>query len=79
VRQGSERDPRTSEDPPPRRPDRIYAPHRLDEEDERLDPIGGKGTGEIGTVGTAAAIANAVYHATGTRIRDLPLRFERIL
>ena len=48
-------------------------------DDEHLNPIGAKGIGEIGIVGTATAIANAVYHATGRRIRDLPLRLERIL
>ncbi|MCF2531462.1 xanthine dehydrogenase family protein molybdopterin-binding subunit [Yinghuangia soli] len=43
------------------------------------DPSGIKGIGEIGTVGTAAAIANAVWHATGTRQRTLPLRLDRVL
>ncbi|MFJ4715383.1 xanthine dehydrogenase family protein molybdopterin-binding subunit [Streptomyces sp. NPDC088785] len=43
------------------------------------DPVGIKGIGEIGIVGTAAAIANAVWHATGVRHRDLPLRPDRIL
>jgi xanthine dehydrogenase YagR molybdenum-binding subunit len=41
--------------------------------------MGAKGIGEIGIVGTAAAIANAVHHATGRRIRDLPLRPDRLL
>ena len=45
----------------------------LDEDDPHLNPMGAKGIGEIGIVGTAAAIANAVYHATGRRIRDLPI------
>jgi xanthine dehydrogenase YagR molybdenum-binding subunit len=45
----------------------------IDEEDPYLNPMGAKGIGEIGIVGTAAAIANAVYHATGRRIRDLPI------
>jgi xanthine dehydrogenase YagR molybdenum-binding subunit len=45
----------------------------IDEEDPHLNPMGAKGIGEIGIVGTAAAIANAVYHATGQRIRDLPI------
>ena len=39
-----------------------------------LNPMGAKGIGEIGIVGTAAAIANAVHHATGVRVRDLPIR-----
>ncbi|WP_158103765.1 xanthine dehydrogenase family protein molybdopterin-binding subunit, partial [Crossiella equi] len=43
------------------------------------DPHGLKGVGEIGTVGTAAAIANAVWHATGTRHRTLPIRLDRVL
>jgi xanthine dehydrogenase YagR molybdenum-binding subunit len=38
-----------------------------------------KGVGEIGIVGVAAAVANAIYHATGKRIRDLPIRIERLL
>jgi xanthine dehydrogenase YagR molybdenum-binding subunit len=51
----------------------------IDEDDEHLNPLGAKGIGEIGIVGTAAAIANAVHHATGMRIRDLPLRLDRLL
>lgn len=43
------------------------------------DPVGIKGLGEIGIVGTAAAIANAVHHATGVRHRDLPIRPDRVL
>jgi xanthine dehydrogenase YagR molybdenum-binding subunit len=45
----------------------------VDDEDPNLNPMGSKGIGEIGIVGTAAAIANAVYHATGKRVRDLPI------
>jgi xanthine dehydrogenase YagR molybdenum-binding subunit len=41
--------------------------------------MGSKGIGEIGIVGTAAAIANAVHHATGVRLRELPLRLDRVL
>ncbi len=44
-----------------------------------INPMGAKGPGEIGIVGTAAAIANAVYHATGIRIRDLPITLNKIL
>jgi xanthine dehydrogenase YagR molybdenum-binding subunit len=51
----------------------------IDEHDAHLNPIGSKGIGEIGIVGTAAAIANAVHHATGVRYRDLPLRPDRVL
>jgi xanthine dehydrogenase YagR molybdenum-binding subunit len=50
-----------------------------DEYDEHLAPLGAKGIGEIGIVGTAAAIANAVHHATGIRVRDLPIRLDRLL
>ena len=41
--------------------------------------MGAKGIGEIGIVGTAAAIANAVYHATGQRVRDLPITPAKLL
>jgi xanthine dehydrogenase YagR molybdenum-binding subunit len=51
----------------------------LEEDDVHLWPGGGKGIGEIGIVGTAAAIANAVYHATGIRVRDLPVTPARLL
>ena len=49
------------------------------EEDTIVNEIGVKGIGEIGSVGVAAAIANAVYHATGRRIRDLPITPEKLL
>jgi xanthine dehydrogenase YagR molybdenum-binding subunit len=49
------------------------------EHDNVTSPLGTKGVGELGIVGTAAAIANAVFHATGKRIRDLPITPERIL
>jgi xanthine dehydrogenase YagR molybdenum-binding subunit len=51
----------------------------LDEDDPHLNPVGAKGIGEIGIVGTAAAIANAVHHATGIRVRDLPIRLDRLV
>jgi len=44
-----------------------------------VDPIGAKGIGEIGMTGVAAAIANAVYHATGVRVRDLPITLDKLL
>jgi CO/xanthine dehydrogenase FAD-binding subunit len=50
----------------------------IDEVDELLNPLGIKGVGEIGIVGTAAAIANAVWHATGVRFRCLPLTPRRV-
>ncbi len=49
------------------------------ENDERVNPLGIKGIGEIGIVGMNAAVANAVFHATGKRIRDLPIRAEKLL
>jgi xanthine dehydrogenase YagR molybdenum-binding subunit len=51
----------------------------IDEDEPELGPIGAKGIGEVGIVGTAAAIANAVYHATGIRVRDLPIRLDKLL
>ena len=48
-------------------------------EPDPLTPIGTKGVGEIGLVGVAAAIANAVYHATGRRIRSLPITLDQLL
>ena len=51
----------------------------IDEDDPHVNPMGSKGMGEIGIVGTAAAIANAVYHATGIRVRDLPITLEKLL
>ncbi len=49
------------------------------EEDKLVNPLGIKGIGEIGIVGANAAVANAVYHATGQRIRDLPLRIDGLM
>jgi xanthine dehydrogenase YagR molybdenum-binding subunit len=51
----------------------------IDEQDDHLNPMGAKGIGEIGIVGTAAAVANAVYHATGHRFRRLPIRVDDVL
>jgi xanthine dehydrogenase YagR molybdenum-binding subunit len=51
----------------------------LPEVDEKVNPAGVKGLGELGNVGTAAAVANAVFHATGKRIRDLPIRMEKLI
>jgi len=48
-----------------------------DEKDDS-NPLGLKGVGEIGIVGVAAAIANAVYHATGKRVRDLPITLDKL-
>src|SRR4051812_9836891 len=51
----------------------------IDEDDPHLNPMGAKGIGEIGIVGAAAAVANAVHHATGVRVRDLPIRLDRLV
>jgi xanthine dehydrogenase YagR molybdenum-binding subunit len=49
------------------------------EEDRAINPLGVKGIGEVGIVGTSAALVNAIYHATGQRLRDLPLRIESLI
>ncbi len=49
------------------------------ERDDFVNPVGVKGIGELANVGTAAAVANAVYHATGIRVRELPIRLEKLL
>ncbi|HTG01301.1 MAG TPA: xanthine dehydrogenase family protein molybdopterin-binding subunit, partial [Nitrospirota bacterium] len=49
------------------------------EQDEIVNPLGVKGLGETGIVGVAAAIANAVFHATGKRIRELPITLDKLL
>ena len=51
----------------------------VDELDPHVNEIGAKGLGEIGITGGAAAIANAIYHATGKRVRDLPITVEQLL
>ncbi|MFJ1891611.1 xanthine dehydrogenase family protein molybdopterin-binding subunit [Streptomyces sp. NPDC088170] len=53
--------------------------HWIDEEDPHLNPMGSKGIGEIGIVGAAAAVGNAVRHATGIRLRGLPLTPDALL
>ncbi|MFT2020467.1 xanthine dehydrogenase family protein molybdopterin-binding subunit [Streptomyces sp. 796.1] len=53
--------------------------HWIEEDDRQLNPMGSKGIGEIGIVGTAAAIGNALYHATGVRLRELPMTPDRVL
>ncbi len=50
----------------------------VDEHDEIVNPLGVKGVGEIGVVGVAAAVANAIWHATGKRVRDLPITMDKL-
>ncbi|MEV7192663.1 xanthine dehydrogenase family protein molybdopterin-binding subunit [Streptomyces sp. NPDC093510] len=57
----------------------VIEAHWIEEDDPHLNPMGSKGIGEIGIVGTAAAIGNAVHHATGVRMRELPLTPDRVL
>jgi xanthine dehydrogenase YagR molybdenum-binding subunit len=51
----------------------------VEEKDDEINPLGVKGVGEIGIVGVAAAVANAVYHATGKRVRDLPITLDKLM
>ena len=51
----------------------------IDEHDPHVNPMGSKGIGEIGICGSPAAVANAVYHATGVRVRDLPITPDKLL
>jgi xanthine dehydrogenase YagR molybdenum-binding subunit len=53
--------------------------HFVDEVDEHASPIGGKGIGELPATGVAAAVANAVFHATGKRIRELPITPDKLV
>jgi xanthine dehydrogenase YagR molybdenum-binding subunit len=51
----------------------------VEEDDTVVNPLGVKGMGELGMVGIPAAIANAVFHATGKRIRELPITPDKLL
>jgi len=51
----------------------------IDQPDPMLNNVGVKGLGEVVMVGVAPAIANAIFHATGKRVRDLPIRYEHLL
>jgi xanthine dehydrogenase YagR molybdenum-binding subunit len=53
--------------------------HFVDEVDEHAGPIGGRGIGELPATGVAAAVANAVFHATGVRVRELPITPDKLL
>ena len=51
----------------------------IDRPDPLLNTIGAKGIGEVSMVGAAAAVANAVFHATGTRVRKMPIRIDDLI
>ncbi|GAB3295353.1 xanthine dehydrogenase family protein molybdopterin-binding subunit [Hymenobacter tenuis] len=51
----------------------------VEEEDDIVNPLGVKGIGEVGLLGVAAAVTNAVYHATGKRVRDLPIYLDKLM
>lgn len=51
----------------------------VEEEDKIVNPLGVKGMGELGLVGIPAAIANAVFHATGKRVRELPITPDKLI
>ncbi len=51
----------------------------VEEHDPHVNPLGIKGVGEIGITGTAGAIANAVWHATGARVRNFPITLDKLL
>ncbi len=51
----------------------------VDESDDRFNAVGAKGVGEVACVGAAGAIANAIHHATGKRLRSLPMRLDDLL
>jgi xanthine dehydrogenase YagR molybdenum-binding subunit len=53
--------------------------HFLDHPDTVFNPVGARGIGELGTVGAAAAVGNAIYHATGRRVRELPITLDKLL
>jgi xanthine dehydrogenase YagR molybdenum-binding subunit len=50
----------------------------IDEPEDKINALGAKGMGELPMVGVAAAVANAVYHATGKRVRDLPITVDKL-
>jgi len=51
----------------------------VDENDTTFNALGARGIGEIGITGVPAAVANAVYHATGKRVRELPITLDKLL
>jgi xanthine dehydrogenase YagR molybdenum-binding subunit len=53
--------------------------HWVHKDDPYVNPMGAKGVGKLGIVGTEAAIANAAHHATGIRVPDLPITLDKLL
>jgi xanthine dehydrogenase YagR molybdenum-binding subunit len=51
----------------------------VEEADSHVNELGAKGIGEIGNTGSAAAVVNAIYHATGKRVRDLPVTLDKLI
>jgi len=51
----------------------------IDIPDTKIDPLGARGIGEIGITGTGVAIANAIYHSNGKRVRDLPITPDKLM
>jgi xanthine dehydrogenase YagR molybdenum-binding subunit len=51
----------------------------LEEHDDKANPLGAKGLGELGVCGAGAAVANAVYNATGVRVREFPITLDKVL
>jgi xanthine dehydrogenase YagR molybdenum-binding subunit len=51
----------------------------VDENDTVFSPLGARGIGEIGITGVPAAVANAVYHASGKRVRELPITLDKLV
>ena len=56
-----------------------FSPHTLDEVDDKANPMGIKGVGELGISGAGAAVANAIYNACGVRVRDYPITPDKLL
>jgi xanthine dehydrogenase YagR molybdenum-binding subunit len=53
--------------------------HFVEEIDTSANPAGAKGAGELGISGAGAAVANAIYNATGVRVRDFPVTLDKLL
>ena len=53
--------------------------HFIEEIDDSANPVGAKGVGELGISGAGAAVANAIYNATGVRVRNFPVTLDKLL